>query len=105
MDSPAVGGDVLMKCASHIRETREKARHVKKRPATDLEEHSGTKARSNLLELPNTMFTVMIQSVSNGKDMVLDPKQLQASYTDVRYWKELVDFINKNCGPKEPYIL
>ena len=36
--------------------------------------------------------------------MVLAPKQLQASYTDVRHWEELVDFINKISGPKEPYI-
>jgi hypothetical protein len=35
--------------------------------------------------------------------MVLAPKQLQASYTDVRHWEELVDFIDKNGGPKEPY--
>jgi hypothetical protein len=31
--------------------------------------------------------------------------QLQASYTDVRHWEELIDFIEKNCGPKEPYCL
>jgi len=37
--------------------------------------------------------------------MVLAPKQLQASYTDVRHWEELVDFIDKNGGPKELYIL
>jgi len=36
--------------------------------------------------------------------MVLSPKQLQASYTDVRHWDVLVDFIDKNGGPKEPYI-
>jgi len=71
----------------------------------DLGECGGTKARSNLRELPNTMFTVMIHWVSNGKDMVLAPKQLQASYTDVRCWEELVDFIDKNGGQKESYIL
>jgi hypothetical protein len=51
------------------------------------------------------MFTVMIHLVSNGKDMVLAPNKLQASYTDVRHWGELVDFFDKNGGPKEPYIL
>ena len=61
--------------------------------------------RSNLPELRNTKFTVMIHGVSNGKDMVLAPKQLQASYTDVRHWGELVGFIDKNSGSKEPYIL
>jgi hypothetical protein len=70
-----------------------------------LGECAGTKARSNLSELPNTTFTVMIHWVSNAKDMVLAPKQLQASYTDVRHWKELVDFIDKNGSTKEPYIL
>ena len=43
--------------------------------------------------------------MSNGKDMVLAPKQLQASYTDVRHREELVDFIDKNGSPIEPYIL
>jgi hypothetical protein len=28
---------------------------------------------------------------------------LQASYTDVRHWEELIDFIEHNCSPKEPY--
>jgi hypothetical protein len=31
--------------------------------------------------------------------------QLQASYPDVRHWEELIDFIEKNCGPIEPYCL
>jgi hypothetical protein len=95
----------LKKCASEIREARKKGRRGNKRPATDLGERPGKKARSNLPELPNTTFTVMISWVSNGKDMVLAPKQLQASYTDVRHWEELVDFIDKNGGPKEPYVL
>ena len=61
--------------------------------------------RSNLPEFPNTTFTVKISWESNGKDMVLAPKQLQASYTDIRHWEELVDFIDKNGGPKERYLL
>jgi len=72
---------------------------------TDLGERPGNKARSNLPELPNTTFTVMIHWVSNCNDMVLAPKQLQASYTDVRHWEVLVDIIDKHGGPKEPYIL
>jgi len=47
---------------------------------------------------------VVICWVSTGKDMVLAPKQLQASYTDGRHWEELIDFIDKNGGPKELYI-
>ena len=70
----------------------------------DLGECAGEKARSNLPELPIAMFTVMIHWVLNGQDIVLGPKQLQASYTDVRQWNELVDFIDKNGSQKEPYI-
>jgi len=62
-------------------------------------------ARSNLPELPNTTFIGVICWVLNGKDMVLAPKQLQASYTDVRHWEGLIDFNDKNGGPTEPYIL
>jgi hypothetical protein len=62
-------------------------------------------ARCNLAELPNTMFTIIIHWVSNGKDMVLALTQLQASYTDVRHLDELVNFIDKGRSPKEPYIL
>jgi len=48
---------------------------------------------------------VVICRVSNGNDFVLSPNQLQAAYTDVRHWDELIDFINKNGRPSEPYIL
>jgi len=48
---------------------------------------------------------VVICRVSNVKDIVLSPNQLQAAYTDVRHWEELIDFINKNGRPKEPYTL
>ena len=94
----------LNECASKIREAKKQRRRGNKRLATDLGERAGTKGRSNLPELPNTTFTNMIHCVSNGKDMVLAPKQLQASYTDERHWKGLIDFIDKHGGPKEPYI-
>jgi hypothetical protein len=70
-----------------------------------LGEHTGKSARSNLPELPNTMLTVMICWVSNGKDFVLAPQQLQALHPDVRHWEEFVDFIDTNGGLKEPYNL
>ena len=92
------------KCANKIQEVRRKGRRGNQRPATVLGERVGNKGRSNIPELPNTTFTVMIHWVLNGKDMVLALKLLQASYTDVRHWEELVNFIAKNGGPKEPYI-
>jgi len=95
----------LKKCGSEIREAKKNGRRGNEQPATELGECAGKKARSNLPELPNTTFTVMFHWVSNGQDMVLAPKQLQASYADVRHWEELVDFIDKNGGPKDPYIL
>jgi len=96
---------VLKKCASKIQEARKKGREGNKQPVTDLGEHTSKKARCNLLKLPNTTFMVVICWVLNGKDMVQAPKQLQVSYTDVRNWEELIDFIDKNGGPKEPYIM
>jgi len=48
---------------------------------------------------------VVICRVSNGNYIVLSPNQLQASYTDVRHWDELIDFINKYGRPTVPYIL
>jgi hypothetical protein len=70
-----------------------------------LGEHASKKAKSNLPELPKTMFMVVICWVSNGKEQVLAPNQLQAWYTDMRQWEELIDFINKKEGPKAPYII
>jgi len=82
-----------------------KGRWGNKRLEMDLGESAGKKARSNLPEMRITTFTVVIHCVSNGKDFALAPKQLQASYTDVRHWGELFDFIDKNGSPKAPYLL
>ena len=48
---------------------------------------------------------VVICRVSNGNNIILSPKHLQAAYTDVRHWEELIDFINKRGRPKKPFIL
>jgi hypothetical protein len=95
----------LKKCGSKIREERKKKMRGNKRPATNFGQRATKKARCNLPEMPNTTFMVVICRVSNGKDIVLSPNQLQAAYTDVRHWEELIEFINKNGRPKEPYTL
>jgi len=95
----------LKKCASEVREGRMKGRRGNKRSATDLGECAGKKVRGNVPELPNTTFMVVIRRVLNGNNDLTSSMQLQASYTDVRDWEELIDFIGKNCGPKEPYCL
>jgi len=48
---------------------------------------------------------VVIRRVPNRNNDQTSSMQLQASYTDVRHWEELSDFIKKNCSPKEPYCL
>jgi len=93
----------LKKFESEIPEVSKKGRRGNKQPVTELGERAGKLAKSNLPELPNTTFTVEIGWVSNGKDFVQASKQLQASYTNVRRWEELVNFIDKNGGPKAPY--
>jgi len=60
---------------------------------------------SNLPEMHNTMFMVVICWMLNGNSFLLSPKQLQAFYTNARDQEDLDDFIDKNRDPKEPYIL
>jgi hypothetical protein len=43
--------------------------------------------------------------VPNGNNNQTSRKQIQASYTDVRYWKELIEFIEKITSPNEPFCL
>ena len=73
------------------------------RPVTDLGDRVGKKARGYLPELLNTTFMVVILRMPNGKNDQTSSMKLQASYTDVRHWEELIDFIEQNCSPKEPY--
>ena len=95
----------LKKSASEVREARKKGRRGNMRPAMDLGESAGKIARVNIPELPNTTFMVVIRRVSNDTNDQTSSIQRQASYTDVRRWEELIDFIEKNCCPKEPYFL
>ena len=92
-------------CASKVREARNKGRRGNKRLATDLGERARNTARGNVPVLPNTTFLVVICQVPNCNNDPTSSMQLQASYTDVKHWEELIDFIEKNCGPKEPYCL
>ena len=63
----------LKKRASDILEAGKNGNWGNKRPATDFGDRVGKEARSNLPELPNTIFTVIIHWVSNVKDMVMPP--------------------------------
>jgi hypothetical protein len=88
-----------------IPEARKQGRWGKLRSATDLGESASKKATSNLPELPNTTCMVVICWMSNGKDIILSPNELQATYTDVIHQEELINFINNNGHRKEPYTL
>jgi hypothetical protein len=70
-----------------------------------LGERAGKNATGNIPELPNSTFMVVIGRVPNGNNDRTSSMQFQASYTDGRHWEELIDFIEKNCCPKEPYCL
>jgi len=95
----------VKKCASEVGKVRKKGRPGNKTPGTDLGQCMGKKVRSNLPELPNITFMVVICRMSNGRNEQTSSMQLQASYPDVRHWEEMIDFIEKNCRPIEPYFL
>jgi hypothetical protein len=48
---------------------------------------------------------VVIRRVPNVNNDPTFSMQLQASYTDVRHWEELINFIEKEFGLKKPYCL
>jgi len=48
---------------------------------------------------------VVIRREPNGNNDQTSSMQLQALYTDVRHWEELIEFIKQNCSPKEPFCL
>ena len=62
-------------------------------------------SRGNLPELADTTFIVVIRRLLNGNNDQTSSNHLQASYTDVRNWEELIDFIEQDCSPNEPYCL
>jgi hypothetical protein len=94
----------LQKCASEVWEARKKGRRGDMRPATDLGERSGKNARPNVPELPNTTFIVVIHRMLNGNNDPTSSMQFQDSYTDVRHWKELFDFIEKKLWPERTIL-
>ena len=96
---------LLMKCASEVRKATQNGRRGDKRRAMNLEQRADKGARCNLPKLPNTTFMVVICRVQNSNNDKTPSMQLQALYTDVGHWEELIDFIEQNCGPKEPYCL
>jgi hypothetical protein len=57
-------------------------------------------ASGNIPELPNTTFMVVIRQMLNGNNYPTSTMQFQASYTDVRHWEAVFDFIEQNCSLK-----
>ena len=100
-----MGCDSLKQCTRDYCRRREKEISGNKGPEIDLGEHLRTELKCHLPELPNRTFIILSHWVSNGSANLQFPKQLQASYTDVRHWEELKNFIENNEDPNEPYIL
>jgi len=96
---------ILKQCANEIEMARKKGRRCNQPPASDLCDHASNMQEVISLICTIQTFTVVIRSESNSKDMGLAPKQLHASYSDVRHWEELIEFIDNNGGLKEPYII
>jgi hypothetical protein len=105
MDSSAVVGDVSEQMCKQHSGGEEKGKAWQQATRNGFGRAGEQRARSNLPALPNTMFIVVICQVSNGNDVVLSPNQLKPVYTNVRHWEELIDFLDKNGRPKEPYTL
>jgi len=78
MDSSAVGGVVFGEICQHGSGGEWTANRVNEWPATNLWDRTSTKAKSNNPELPNTTLMDLLRRVSNGKDLVLSPNQLDA---------------------------
>jgi hypothetical protein len=53
------------------------------------------KVKGKVPELPYTTFMVVIRQVPNSNNDQTSSNQLQALYTDVTRWLELIDFIEK----------
>ena len=95
----------LKKRASEVSEAIKMGRRGNKRLSMDLGELMGKKATGNLPQLPKRTFMVVICRVRSGNNDLTSSMKLEASYPDVSHWEELIDFIEKNCGPKDPYCL
>jgi len=92
-------------CSSVGWEVRNKGMWGNTGPVMDFGDCPGKNALGNLANLPNTTCTVVIHHVLNSDNHQTSGKQLQALYTDMRYWEELINLIKNNCDPKEPYYL
>ena len=96
---------VLKKCAGEVCEVRKKGRRGNKQLVMHLGEHAGNTARCNIPEMPNTTFRIVMLRVPICNNDQISSNPLQPSYTDVRDWEELIDFMEKNCYLQEPYCL
>jgi hypothetical protein len=98
----STGWGSLKVICTHNLEGKEKGKVRQQATTSYLGERTTNMARRNPSELPITTFPVVICWVSNSYNIVQSSNQLQAVYTNVRDWEELIDFINKNGRLKEP---
>jgi hypothetical protein len=105
MDSVTLGGDDFEKMCKSGSRGEEKGKARQQATGDGFGEQASKKAKCNVLELPNTTFMNVIGRVPNSNNDPTSSMQFQGSYTDVRHWEELIDFIQNNCSPKEPNCL
>jgi len=48
---------------------------------------------------------IVIRGMPNVNNDMTSNMQYNAAYTDVRHCEELIDYMEQNCSPKEPYFL
>jgi hypothetical protein len=95
----------LKKCATEGQEDKRKQRDSVKLIAMVLEENTGYKVGSNLVQLPNPIVMLIILWVLNGNENSICSKQYQKLYTADRNREEVFDFIECDGGHNELYNL
>jgi hypothetical protein len=85
MDLPAVGSDVVEDTWKQNSRGKEKEEARQQATGEGFWTARRQHASIHLPESQNTIYTVIIDWVSNSKEFILAHKQLQASYTDVRH--------------------
>jgi len=94
------GEKFVKKWEIKFQEARKKGRHPIQCQVTVLEVSMRKMARSNLPELLNPTFLIVICWVSNGNNIILSPKQHDALNKDMRHREELINSIYKDIGLK-----
>jgi hypothetical protein len=90
-----VGRDGFEEVCKYGLEREEERKNKQPEPAMDIAVRDCKNPRGTIPQLSNTTLMVVIHRVPNSNNDQTFSNYRQASYTDVRHWEELVDFIKK----------